>query len=106
MAATVKQKKNLKPFKKGKDERRNLKGGPKKLPSLEKILVDVLGDENDPNSEVNKIIKAVAHRAKFRGGDRAVEILLGYGYGRPKQTSTVEIVGAKEEIAGKFPFGK
>lgn len=86
MAKKATNPQNLKPFKKGVDERRNLKGAPKKLPSLDTLLPEILGDEADNNSEVKQILKAVIKRAKAKGGDRAAEIILDRAYGKAKQS--------------------
>lgn len=96
---------NLKPFKAGADPRRNKDGRPKKLPALDKLLPEILGDESDPNSQLSKIIKAVAKRALLKGGDRAAEIILDRAFGKPKQQMDInipavvksfKIVGARE----------
>ena len=82
---------NLKPFKKGKDPRRNLKGAPPKLPHLEALLADVLGEEKD-GVEAAKVI-LMALRAKATKGDvRAAEVLLDRAYGKAKQSH--ELTGA------------
>lgn len=95
---------NLRPFTKG-DPRINRKGQPRKLPSLDKLLVEVLGDENDPDSEISKILKALTKRAVSKYGDRAAEILLDRAFGKPKQQMDInipavvksfKIVGARE----------
>jgi hypothetical protein len=64
---------NLKPFKKGHDERRNMKGAPSKIPSLDQLLAEVLGEEKEG-------IEAV------KGDTKAAEILLDRAYGKAKQT--------------------
>ena len=45
-------------FKKG-DPRINRKGQPTKLPNLERLLKEVLGDDTQENSEMKKIIDAL-----------------------------------------------
>jgi len=83
---------NLKPFKKGNDSRRNLAGAPKKLPELDKLLADVLGEEKD-GIEAAKVI-LMALRAKATKGDvRAAEILLDRAYGKSKQAIDVTTKG-------------
>lgn len=59
-------------------------GRPRKLPSIDKLLVDVLGDENDENSQAKAILKALVKKAQ-KGDVRAAEILLDRGFGRPRQ---------------------
>ncbi len=74
---------NLKPFKKG--ESGNPKGRPPKLPELDKLMADVLGEERDGKTAAEIILQAL--RAKAAKGDiRAAEVLFNRGYGVPKQT--------------------
>ena len=74
---------NSKPFKKG--ESGNPNGRPKKLPELDKLLADVLGEEKDGITAAEAILKAL--RAKASKGDiRAAEVLLDRAYGKAKQT--------------------
>jgi len=81
---------NLKPFKPGNDDRRNLKGAPKKIPSLDILLADVLGDINNEGIEVAKeIILALVNKAK-KGDIRAIEIILDRAYGKANQKLTLE----------------
>jgi hypothetical protein len=98
---------NSKPFKKGQSGNPN--GRPKKLPELDKLLADVLGEEN-----ANGITAAEAILKKLRamaaaGNIRAAELLLDRGYGKAKQTIehggkmettsihiTREVIGRKE----------
>lgn len=76
---------NLKPFKKGEDERRNINGRPKKLPQIDKLLADVLGSEDDEESPAKDILKALLAEAKA-GNVRAGEILLDRAYGKAQQS--------------------
>ena len=73
---------NLTPFKKGNP------GGPgrkPKLPALDELLADVLGEEKDGLNAMGAILKAL--RAKASKGDiQAAKVLLEYGYGKPKET--------------------
>lgn len=70
-------------FKKGQTGNPN--GRPKKLPELDKLLADVLGD-----NEMEKILRAVYAKA-LKGDTRAAEILLDRGYGKAKQHMEVEM---------------
>jgi hypothetical protein len=70
---------NLRPFKKGHDDRRNTKGQPRKLPELDKLLADCFGSD-----EMEKVLKAVYAKA-LKGDTRAAEIILERGYGKAKQ---------------------
>lgn len=72
-----------KPFKKGQSG--NPKGKPKKLPHLDKLLAEVLGEEKDGITAAEAILKAL--RVKATKGDiRAAEVLLDRGYGKVKET--------------------
>ena len=80
---------NLKPFKKG--ESGNPNGRPKKLPHLNELLADILGEDKDGITAAEAILKAL--RAKAAKGDiRAAEVLLDRAYGKPKQTT--ELTGS------------
>jgi hypothetical protein len=73
---------NNKPFQKG--ESGNPNGRPKKLPELDKLLAEVLGEEKDGVTAAEAILKAL--RAKASKGDiRAAEVLLNRGYGMARQ---------------------
>jgi hypothetical protein len=68
-----------------KGETLNPNGRPRKLPELDKLLADVLGEEKDGISAGEVILKAI--RAKAAKGDvRAAELLLDRAYGKPKQS--------------------
>ena len=62
----------------------NKKGAPKKLPSLEKLLIEVLGSEDEKDSQAKEIIKALLNKA-LKGDVRAAEVLLERGYGKVVQ---------------------
>jgi len=68
----------------------NPNGRPRKLPSLDKLLPEILGDELDNESLIKQIIVATAKRATSKGGDRAAEIILARAYGAPKQTISMD----------------
>jgi len=79
---------NNKPFKKGQSGNPN--GRPKKLPELDKLLADVLGEEKDGITAGEAILKAL--RAKASKGDvRAAEVLLDRAYGKAKQTMDLSV---------------
>jgi len=76
---------NLKPFKKGHDERRNMKGAPIKIPSLDQLLAEVLGEEKEGIEAAKAILMALRAKA-VKGDTKAAEILLDRAYGKAKQT--------------------
>lgn len=76
---------NLKPFKKGHDERRNMKGAPVKIPSLDQLLAEVLGEEKEGIEAAKAILMALRAKA-VKGDTKAAEILLDRAYGKAKQT--------------------
>ena len=75
--------KGAKPFKKGQSGNPN--GRPKKLPQIDELLADVLGEEKDGIEAAKAILMAL--RAKATKGDvRAAEVLLDRAYGKAKQS--------------------
>ena len=87
-------------FKKGKTGNPN--GRPKKLPELDKLLADVLGEEKDGVTAAEAILKAL--RAKATKGDiRAAEVLLDRGWGKAKQSMDITSDGKQIELP---PFMK
>ena len=69
-------------FPKGKSGNPN--GRPKKLPELDKLLADVLGEEKDGITAAEAILKALRLKAA-KGDVRAIEVLLDRAYGKAKQ---------------------
>lgn len=103
---------NLPHFKKGYDERRNLKGAPRKLPELNKLLMDVMGDDGDPASGWEQVLRNVKKIAEEDDGSpaiRAAEMLYDRAFGKPKQTieqqGSVEMRVPKIEIWSDQPPG-
>ena len=74
---------NLKPFKKGKDDRRNMKGAPK-LPDLKEAISKVLNKIEGGKTSLDEIIEVLDKNAK-KGDIRAAQELLDRGYGKSKQ---------------------
>lgn len=75
---------NLKPFKKGVDERRNVTGENKKLPVLDELLAEVLQDPVNGNNSAKAILLALRDKA-IKGDVRAAELLLNRAYGMAVQ---------------------
>jgi hypothetical protein len=98
----------IEPHKFPKGKSGNPKGRPKKLPELDKLLADVLGEEKDGITAAEAILKKLRAMAAA-GNIRAAELLLDRGYGKAKQTIehggkmettsihiTREVIGRKE----------
>lgn len=83
--------KHLKPFKKGFDPRRNIKGAPKKLPLLKELMKEMLGADSDTpinESPIAKVIQALIDETtnKSKGAQRAnaAKELLDRAFGKVK----------------------
>ena len=69
------------------------KGGrPRKLPELNKLMADILGDEKNGLTTAERILKAIEAKA-LKGDIKAAEMLLDRGYGKPAQA----IIGGSED---------
>jgi hypothetical protein len=86
---------NLKPFKKGHDNRRNIAGAPKKLPALDVIMAEVFDDD-----KMAKIIESLEKQA-LKGNVRAAEVLLDRAYGKAKQSMDITTNGESINIPPK-----
>jgi hypothetical protein len=84
--------KNLTPFKKGEDQRRNLAGRPHKLPDLKEILANVLGKDKNGITAAEEIIEAMRKKAA-KGDVRAAEMVMNRGWGTPKATLDITTNG-------------
>ena len=71
--------KSLVNFKKGHDERRNMKGRPPAPPDLKELIMQEVGEEG-----LAKIVKAAEARA-LKGDTRAMDLLFNRLYGQPRQ---------------------
>lgn len=79
---------NLRPWPKGVSG--NPKGRPKKIPKLEVLLAEVLGDatEDGKNSKIRKVLEQLVEDATSRGSmfrTRAGEVIMDRVYGRAKE---------------------
>ena len=70
------------PFKPG--ETGNPNGRPKKLPKLDELLSEILGAEEDKDSEAYAILERLVKDAKG-GNTKAAEIILDRAYGKSQQ---------------------
>ena len=68
----------------------NRKGQPRKLPSLDILLADVLGSEEEKRSDAEAIIRALLKKA-LNGDVRAAELLLDRAYGKVIQKINADI---------------
>jgi len=67
-----------------KPERINRKGRPRKLPELEELIVELLGEKGS-ESQMREILKTLIELA-VGGNIRAAEMILTRAYGKPKET--------------------
>ena len=74
-------------FKKGVSG--NPKGNPRKIPKLDVLLADVLGEEKDGIEAAKAILMALRSKA-VKGDVRAAEVLLDRAYGKAVQNLTLE----------------
>ena len=83
---------NLIPFKPGQSG--NPAGRPKKLPEIDKLLDEVLGDTQNGVTAAQAILMKLRQKA-IAGDIRAAEVLLNRGYGLPKATMDLTTAGEK-----------
>ena len=86
---------NNKPFKKGQSGNPN--GRPKKLPQLDVLLGNVLGEEKDGLTAAEAILKALRLKAT-KGDVRAAEVLLDRAYGKAMQKQETDLTIREVEI--------
>jgi len=82
--------KGAKPFVKGQSG--NPKGQPRKIPEIDKLLADVLGEEKDGIEAAKAILLALRAKA-IKGDVRAIEVMLDRAYGKAKQTIDAKFEG-------------
>ena len=81
---------NLRPCRPG--ETHNPKGRPKKLPKLDDLMADILGEEKDGITAARAILMAIRVKAS-KGDIRAAEVLFDRGYGKTKQHTDITTNG-------------
>jgi len=79
---------NLKPFKKGVSG--NPAGRPPKLPDLDKLLKETLGEQVQGREALKYVLLALRKKA-IAGDVRATELLLDRAYGKLKLSTGLEI---------------
>ncbi|QMU30139.1 hypothetical protein [Adhaeribacter radiodurans] len=90
---------NLKPFKKGVDDRRNVSGENRKIPAIDVLLAEVLEDPINGTISAKAILLALRDKA-IKGDVRAAEVLLERAYGKALQKTDVNLkfgVDSEEE---------
>ena len=75
---------NVAPYKFKPGQSGNPNGRPKKIPELDKLLAEVLGEEKDGITAAEAILKRLRQQAAA-GNIRAAEVLLDRAYGKAKQ---------------------
>lgn len=80
----MRQTRGIEPHKFPKGKSGNPNGRPKKLPELDKLLAEVLGEEKGGITAAQAVLRALLMKAT-KGDVRAAEVLLDRGYGKVKQ---------------------
>ncbi len=86
------QTRGIEPHKFPKGKSGNPNGRPKKLPEIDKLLADVLGEEKDGVTAADAILRKLRAMAA-QGNLRAAEILLDRAYGKAKQSTDLTTNG-------------
>lgn len=94
MANNPKNKDNLKPFPKGNTFGT---GRPKKLPALDLIMANVMGQEKDGITAAEAIIMKLREQAA-KGDIKAAQLLLDRAYGKAKQNIDITTQGEKVTV--------
>lgn len=89
------------PFKPGQTGNPN--GRPKKLPKIDDLLADILGNEEDSDSEAHAVLVSLLQQAK-KGNVKAAEILLDRAYGKAKQSIDHTTKGESFNIRNLLKF--
>lgn len=79
-----------KPFVKG-DSRCHRTGRPKKLPELDRLLKDVLGEKVNGVTSMEWILRSLRKSAINNGNTQAAIILMDRAYGKLKETSDIKL---------------
>lgn len=75
---------NIEPHKFKKGQSGNPNGRPKKLPQIDTLIADILGEEKDGTTAAEAILKKLRQMAAS-GNLKAAEMLLDRAYGKAKQ---------------------
>lgn len=90
-----------------KGETMNPNGRPKKLPALDVLIAEVMGEEKDGITAAMAILKKVRQQAAS-GNIKAAEMLLDRAYGKPKQMADITTNGESlnSDLLSKLPIEK
>ena len=91
----IKPSDNPKPFIKGQSGNPN--GRPKKLPELDKLMAEVLGEEKDGITAAKAILNMLRSKAA-KGDIKAAQLLLDRAYGKSKQNIDITTQGEKVTV--------
>ena len=91
----IKPSDNPKPFIKGQSGNPN--GRPKKLPELDKLMAEVLGEEKDGITAAKAILNMLRSKAA-KGDIKAAQLLLDRAYGKAKQNIDITTQGEKVTV--------
>ena len=80
-----------------KGETGNPNGRPKKLPALDLIMANVMGQEKDGITAAEAIIMKLREMAT-KGDIKAAQLLLDRGYGKAKQNIDITTQGEKVTV--------
>ena len=69
----------------------NPNGRPKKLPQIDVLLAEVLGEENKDGITAADMLLRKLRAMAAQGNIRAIELLLDRAYGKAKQTVDMEV---------------
>jgi len=71
-------------------------GRPKKLPNLDVLLANVLGEENKDGTTAAEAILIRLRADAAKGNIRAAQLILERAYGKPKQQMDIEMSGGQK----------
>jgi len=94
-----KSKENLKPFKKGFDERRNLKGKPKSFDELRSFLQAIAHEEIKDGDETKTRIRRIAEA--MISDKRLMKDFLEFAYGKVPLSQIVDITSGGKPLNWK-----
>ena len=86
--------KDIQKYKFPKGKSGNPKGRPPVLKPLKEVIEKVMADEKDGVSAMEAVVMTLRSRA-LKGDTKAIDLLLSYTYGKPKQSVDVTTDGEK-----------